>query len=177
MNAPLDDTDHQIIAELRLDGRQANTEIARRLGVSETTVRNRIQRLINEGIIQVAAIVNLSRLGYGVAVHVGIVCEPGRVPEVARELSAMPEIRYLSFVAGRYDLLVAASFRSQDELFTFLMERVGKIPGIERTETLYELRIAKRGYYFWELSSGQQESSSGDRGSLSTRSETFTVPV
>jgi Lrp/AsnC family transcriptional regulator, regulator for asnA, asnC and gidA len=150
MQLSLDALDHQLIDQLRRDGRLANTEIARRLGVSETTVRNRIQRLVGEGVLQVAAILNLSRLGYEVDVIVGIHCAPSRAEEVAAELGAMPEVRYLAYVTGRYDLLLAAFFQSREELFEFLVERLGKIPGIARTETLNVLRLARRDYDFWE---------------------------
>lgn len=145
----LDDLDHRIIAELRRDGRQANTEIARRLSVSETTIRNRIQRLVKAGVIQVAAFTYLPSLGYVLNVLIGVSCDAGRAVEIARALATMPEIRWLAHVTGRYNLMVAAFFRSQDELFTFLTEQLGKVPGIQRTETLHVLRVDKRDFDYW----------------------------
>ncbi len=148
MEISLDSLDDQIIHELRRDGRLANTEMARRLGVSEATIRNRIQRLVNEGIIQVSAIVNLSRLGYEFDAYLGIQCNVAQMKEVARALTEMEEVRYVSYVLGRYELMVVGFFRSRAELFAFLSERVGKIPGVGRIETLLVLQVAKRDALF-----------------------------
>ncbi len=151
MQGSLDTLDQHIINELRRDGRETNTEIARRLGASEATVRYRIQRLISEGIIQVVAVVHLSRLGYDVDARIGIHCDAGRVVDVARALGQMEEVRYVAAVSGRYDLEIFAFFRSRDELFSFLTDKVGKIPGVQRTETLHVLRVFKRDYGFFEV--------------------------
>ena len=157
MSIALDDVDQKIIAELRNDGRQANTEIARRLGISESTVRSRIQRLISEDIIQIAARVNLSRVGYEISVVIGVLCRAGSTAEVARKLAALPEPRYISFVTGRYDLLLMCVFRSRNELLEFLTERLRQVEGVDRTESLNELRLAKRDYDYWETPLFAQE--------------------
>jgi Lrp/AsnC family transcriptional regulator, regulator for asnA, asnC and gidA len=149
LQASLDKLDYDIIACLRQDGRQANTEIARQLSVSESTVRTRIQRLIADGIIQIAAITALPALGYSVDVLIGVDCSPDCVTSIAGDLSTQPEIRYVVALAGRFDILVAAFFRSHDELFDFLTEKVGKIPGVRRVETFPVLRTFKRGYDYW----------------------------
>ncbi|MHB0868913.1 MAG: Lrp/AsnC family transcriptional regulator [Chloroflexota bacterium] len=151
MDDQLDEMDRRIIHELRRNGRQANTEMARTMGVSETMVRHRIRKLVDRGVIQVAARVNLSRLGNDIHVVISIVCD-GRagVPDVAREVAAIPEVRYVSVVTGQCDLLVMASFRSSEELFTFLVEQLKKIPGVARTETLHQLRVIKRDYDYWD---------------------------
>lgn len=142
----LDELDRQIIDELRRDGRLANTEIARRLGVSEATVRTRIQRLISENIIQIAAFVNLDRLGYQTTVVIGIHCDPGRVLEVADALMSMTEVRTVSHVTGSYDLLISAFFPSQADLFEFLTRRLGTIAGIQRIETFHVLKVFERDF-------------------------------
>ncbi|MHB1134004.1 MAG: Lrp/AsnC family transcriptional regulator [Chloroflexota bacterium] len=157
MDSSLDALDNQIIDELRWDGRQANTEIARRLGVSDTTVRNRIRRLLKKGVIRISTAVNLSRLGYVMDVALGVHCDPGQVQEVMRGLVAMPEVRIISYVTGRYDFLVTVSFRSTDELVAFLAQRIGKIPGVEKVETMHVLQVVRRDNDFretrsyWEL--------------------------
>ena len=150
MISGMDALDNQIINELRWDGRQANTEIARRLGVSETTVRNRIRRLVKKGLIRISASVNLSQLGYDVDVAIGVRCSPGQVEEVMRGLVAIPEVRIISYVAGRYDFLVTASFRSTEDLIAFLARRIGKIPGVESVETMHVLQVIRRDNYFRE---------------------------
>ena len=150
MTDNLDTLDQQIIDELRRDGRQANTEIARRLGVGETTIRSRVQRLVGEGIIQVAAAVNLDKLGYGLYVLIGVHCAPGRVTDVMRTLSAIQEIRWVSAVSGRWELLITASFPSKEDLYSFITDNLGRMPGVSRAEAIHVLREIKRDYYYWE---------------------------
>ncbi len=153
MDESLDEIDQRIIHELRRNGRQANTEMARAMGVSETMIRHRIKKLVDRGVIQVAARVNLSRLGNDIHVVIGIVCDGGKassITEVAQEVAATPEVRYVSVVSGHYDLLVMASFRSSEELYTFMVERLRKIPGVATTQTLHQLRVIKRDYDYWD---------------------------
>lgn len=149
MRSQLDEVDERIVALLRENGRRSNRDIARAVGVTETTIRNRMRRLIDQEIIQVAARVNLSQLGHELNVHIGVFCESAQVADVAKELAAMSEVRFLSYVVGRYDLLIAAAFPTRDELLAFLLDRLGKIPGVQRTETLQDLRVVKRDYDFW----------------------------
>jgi Lrp/AsnC family transcriptional regulator for asnA, asnC and gidA len=162
----LDELDHQIIAELRRDGRLANTEIARRLGVSEATIRNRIQRLTGAGVIQIGAMVNLARLGYEQYVIIGVHCDNHRLLEVAEALAAMPEVRYVSCVTGRYDLVVAGLFASRDELFDFLTKRLGSMPGVGNTETMHLLRPVKRDFDYWEPADSADAPLGRDEGFL-----------
>lgn len=147
--ASLDKLDYDIIACLRQDGRQPNTEIARQLNVSESTIRTRIQHLVSSGIIQVAAVIALPSLGYPVDVLIGIQCGPDRVAGVAKRLSSESQVRYVVALAGRFDVLIAAFFHSHDELFEFVSETIGKIRGVTKVETLPVLQTFKRGYDHW----------------------------
>ena len=142
----LDDLDLKIIGLLREDGRKTNVEIANELGVSDTTVRRRIAQLSKFGAMRVVAIVNPSHIGYIIDCSIAIQVEPSRSREVADQLSQMEEVRYLGFTSGSCDLLVSALFRSQKELLTFLVEKLGKIQGVQRTETTHILSVEKRTY-------------------------------
>lgn len=153
MTARLDSLDRQIIGELRRDGTQANTDIARRLGVSETTIRSRVRRLVNAGVVRIAAAVNLSRLGYDLHVFIGVHCSLDRMPEVMSELASIQEVRNVSAVSGDWDLLLTASFKSRAAMYDFLTERLGPMPGVWKTEVLHVLREVKRDYFFWETRS------------------------
>lgn len=150
LTARLDSLDRQIIGELRRDGTQANTDIARRLGVSETTIRSRVRRLVNEGVVRIAAAVNLSRLGYDLHVFIGVHCSLDRMPAVMSELASILEVRNVSAVSGEWDLLLTASFESKAAMYEFLTERLGAMPGVMKTEVLHVLREVKRDYFFWE---------------------------
>lgn len=142
----VDEVDNKIIAALRQDGRKSNVELGREIGVSEGTIRKRVARLIQEGIMQVIAVANPQKLGYQIEVLVGIHADIDKVKEIAERLAAMEEVRTVSISSGVYDLLMVALFRNNDELLDFLMNRLSTIPGIKKTETSYLLRTLKRTY-------------------------------
>ncbi|MCW3477216.1 Lrp/AsnC family transcriptional regulator [Limobrevibacterium gyesilva] len=143
MPVVLDAVDEQIIAALRRDGRQANTHLARQIGVTEGTVRKRIQRLREAGIVDVRAFVDMRRMGLDWDVIILVNCAYGRIEDVARQLAALDEVRYVALMTGRYDLMVAAFFRSQTELTAFLLERLPAVEGVTRSEMLHRLRALK----------------------------------
>jgi Lrp/AsnC family transcriptional regulator for asnA, asnC and gidA len=145
-----DDLDLKIISALRRNGRQSNSEVARKLGVTEATIRARIQRLTAEGIMQIVALTNPTRIGYEVDVLVSIEVTPGKLFDVAEELGDFEEVRYLAITTGRYDLQMSALFRDKNELFHFLTERLARVPGVQKYETFHVLRTVKRTYDYWK---------------------------
>lgn len=149
MAISLDSLDRQILGYLRKNGREANTEIARQIGVSEATVRNRIQNLLGEGVVQIVAVTNPAKLGIEVDVAIGITCEPSAILAAGHALAAMEEIRFVSLVSGRYDIFAEGLFRNKDELCVFLTERLASIPGVRKAEPAHQLRVLKRGFEHW----------------------------
>jgi Lrp/AsnC family transcriptional regulator for asnA, asnC and gidA len=146
MDKPIDDLDRRIIEELREDGRRSHAELARRLGVAESTVRNRVSRLLSDGYMQVVALTNLASLGYSVDVIINVQVKSGTLNEVAEALAQMDEVRFVGLTTGTYDMTISASFHSTDELYQFISERLGTTPGIWRTETAHVLRVWKRNF-------------------------------
>jgi Lrp/AsnC family transcriptional regulator for asnA, asnC and gidA len=131
-----DRTDWEIIALLNEDGRMPSAEIARRLGnVSARTVTNRIEALTREGIINIRAIVNPETVGYGVMADVFIEVEPGRVREVAEVVAGFPQVSYAACATGDSDVSITLRVRDIEELFNFVTEKLGKIPGVRRTQS------------------------------------------
>lgn len=135
---------------MRHDGRRSHAELARRLGVAESTVRNRVQRLLGDGYMQVVALTNLQQLGYNLEVLINIQVQAGMLTEVAEALAAMDEVRYVGITTGTYDIMASASFHSTEELFHFVSERLNKTRGIWRTQTSQVLRVWKRNFD-WSL--------------------------
>lgn len=135
--------DWKIIALLNEDGRMPSAEIARRLGnVSARTVTNRINALTEHGIINIRAVVNPQLVGYGVLADVFVEVEPGRVREVAQQAAEYPESSYVACATGESDVSISLRARSIEELFDFVTEKLGKIPGVRRTRThLLPLKI------------------------------------
>jgi Lrp/AsnC family transcriptional regulator for asnA, asnC and gidA len=145
-----DDLDRRIIGLLQKDGRRPNTEIAQILGVTETTVRKRIGRLLAEQLIQVVAVPSPEVLGMAMSAIIGITVDMGRNQEVAEALVAMPQTRYVGFSTGSYDLIIEVFFRSHEELLHLLGEDLPRIPGIGKTEASVILKVAKFAYQ-WEV--------------------------
>jgi Lrp/AsnC family transcriptional regulator for asnA, asnC and gidA len=138
-----DSFDWKIITLLNEDGRMPSAEIARRLGnVSARTVTNRINSLNEHGIINIRAVVNPQLVGYGVLADVFLEVEPGRVREVAQQAAEYPESSYVACATGESDVSISLRARSIEELFDFVTEKLGKIPGVRRTRTyLLPLKI------------------------------------
>ena len=139
----MDRTDWKIIALLNEDGRMPSAEIARRMGnVSARTVTNRIEALTEKGIIDIRAIVNPEKVGYGVMADVFIEVEPGRVREVAEGAAGFPQVSYVACATGDTDVSISVRVRNIEELFNFTTEKLGKIPGVRRTQSyLLPLKI------------------------------------
>ena len=138
-----DKFDWKIIALLNKDGRMPSAEIARKLGgVSARTVTNRINALTEHGIINVRAVVNPAKVGYGVMADVFVEVEPGRVREVAHKAAAFPQSSYVACATGETDISISLRVRSIEELFEFVTEKLGKIPGVRKTQSyLLPLKI------------------------------------
>jgi Lrp/AsnC family transcriptional regulator for asnA, asnC and gidA len=135
--------DWKIIALLNKDGRMTSAEIARKLGdVSARTVTNRINNLIKHEIINVRAIVNPAKVGYGVMADIFVDVEPGRVREVAYQAAEFPQSTYVACATGESDVSISLRVRSIEELFEFVTEKLGKIPGVRKTQSyLLPLKI------------------------------------
>ncbi len=135
--------DWKIIALLNEDGRMPSAEIARKLGgVSARTVTNRINALTEHGIINIRAVVNPEKVGYGVMADVFVEVEPGRVREVAMHAAQFPQSSYVACATGETDVSISLRLRSIEELFDFVTEKLGKIPGVRRTQSfLLPLKI------------------------------------
>ena len=141
-----DQLDRQIISMLQADGRCSNREIARNLGVPEATVRYRVRRLTESGLLRITALVEPERLGYTLTAVVSLQAEAERVPEIAKTLAAFPEVMYLVITTGEFDIILTATFLDQDDLYAFLTDRLANIEGVTRSNTAIGLNIVKRDF-------------------------------
>jgi len=132
----LDKIDWDIIALLNEDGRMSSAEIARRLGdIPARTVSHRVESLIERGVISIRAILDPVVVGYTVLADVFIDVEPGRVREVAEKVTEFPQVSYVACATGECDVSISVRVRDNEELFDFVSEELGKIPGVRRTQT------------------------------------------
>lgn len=133
----LDSLDQKIVAGLAADGRSSFRELARELGVSEATIRQRYARLTESGAVHVMAVVNPLRMGYTHTCWVGIRVAPGaRAQDVAEELTTLDQSSYVALTVGRYDVLAELVTGSGDELLTALDDGVRLLPGVGSVEVL-----------------------------------------
>ena len=113
-----------------------SAEVARRLGnVSSRTVNNRINALTEQGFINIRAVVNPEAVGYGVLADVFVEVEPGRVREVAELVAEFPQATYVACATGDSDVSISLRVRTIEELFHFVDQKLGKIPGVRRTQS------------------------------------------
>ena len=142
----MDELDQRIIGLLQIDGRIPNAEIARKLGVSEGTIRRRVGRLLQEDVIRVTVVPNIEKMGYGATALVGIQTRPGRADYVAESLARLEEVHYAAVTTGAFDVFLWIGLESAQRLGDFLHTKVAAVEGVQRTETFINLGIKKRTY-------------------------------
>ena len=145
--AALDEVSKAIIEQLQQDGRRSYAAIGKVVGLSEAAVRQRVQRLIDGGVMQVVAVTDPLQLGFARQAMVGIRCR-GELEVVAEALGELQEVDYVVITAGSYDLLVEVVAESDDHLLELISMKIRSIPNVESTETFMYLKLAKQ-IYSW----------------------------
>jgi Lrp/AsnC family transcriptional regulator for asnA, asnC and gidA len=141
----LDKTDIAIIGHLQIDGRRAYTTIAKDLGISEASVRQRVARLLRTNIIQIVAVSSPLDLGLLWA-QVLLRVRGDRLQAAAEAVAELPEVDYVSICAGGADIIVGMVARDREELMDVLVNRIRAIEGIEHAEFFLHLRVLKDNY-------------------------------
>ena len=141
----LDEVSKAIIEQLQQDGRRSYAAIGKEVGLSEAAVRQRVQRLIEAGIMQVVAVTDPIELGFARQAMVGIRVS-GPVDTVADQLAELDEVDYVVVTAGTYDVLVEVVCESDEHLLEVISRQIRSIPGVSGTETLVYLKLRKQTY-------------------------------
>ena len=147
----LDPVDREILRILQRDGRTSNSEIARRLGTTETTVRKRVAAMRDNDFFEIVAVPTPRIAGFNVSAIIGLSVSLPRLREVAAALVEQKEVRYCGLSTGRFDVIIEAFFTDQEHVLRFTTEVLGTLPGISDVETSLILAIEKFSYE-WELS-------------------------
>jgi Lrp/AsnC family transcriptional regulator for asnA, asnC and gidA len=142
----IDQTDCKIIELLQKDGRMPNTLIAKKLGMSEATIRSRLNRLIKEEYIQIVAVSNPLKLGFDIVGILKIDVDVKKIENVSKELSKIDQIWYVVHATGSSDIYAEFNAKTIDELNDFIANKVHKIDGLLKTETSLVLKYVKRRY-------------------------------
>ncbi len=149
----IDETDAEIIAALDEDVRSTYTSLAKRIGVDQVTVRRRLDRLLESGVIRLGVLVDYSRIGPSLHVLFALNIESNDVDSVIQEVGKLPQISWVTSVTGRFDSIALARFSSYEELADFIHNRLGQIKGVLRSESFVFLRRTKSFYSPLEKSS------------------------
>ncbi len=142
--ADLDDLDLSILRELNADARKSFRDIARELGISISTVSNRVKRLEQDGVVQgYAPILDEKRLGYEILAVIGVQISKGKLLEVQRRVAKDERTVDVFDVTGEWDSVIVARFRNTRELDAFV-KRLVAIENVERTYTQVVLNVVKQ---------------------------------
>ena len=141
----LDEIDKAIIRELQIDGRLPLAQIAPMVGLSQAATRQRVNRLIEKGVIQVVAVTDPVALGLGYQALVGVTVS-GDARRVADAIAEIDEADYVIIVAGRFDIIAEIVCSDSDAFMSVVNDRIRAIPGVVTLETLNYLRLVKQTY-------------------------------
>ncbi len=140
----LDDVSKKIVELLQQDGRRSYSSIGKEVGLSEAAVRQRVQRLLEIGAMQIVAVTDPMSLGFRRQTMIGVRCS-GDLDQVADKLAAMEQIDYVVITAGSFDLLIEVVCEDDDQLLEIL-SLVRSIPSVTTTETFVYLKLRKQTY-------------------------------
>jgi Lrp/AsnC family transcriptional regulator for asnA, asnC and gidA len=140
----LDDLSKEIIEQLQQDGRRSYAAIGKAVGLSEAAVRQRVQRLLDSGVMQIVGVTDPLMLGFSRQAMIAIKCE-GDLEAVADHLAAMDEIDYVVVTAGSFDILVELVCESDDQMLEML-NRIRSVPTVTSTESFVYLKLRKQTY-------------------------------
>lgn len=134
-----------IIEQLQEDGRRPYAAIGKAVGLSEAAVRQRVQKLLDQGVMQIVAVTDPLTVGLRRQAMVGINVE-GDLDPVAEALSAMAECEYVVMTAGSFDLMVEIVCEDDDHLLETINKRIRALPGVCSTESFVYLKLKKQTY-------------------------------
>ena len=129
------DTDRAIIRLLQQNARISYAELSRATGIPESTVRRRMDRLQQRGVIEFAMLADPARLGYELRAMIGLKVELRQLEEIAETLRGMNEVTFAAFLTGNFDIIIQVVVRSQEALVEFLTQRLAPIAGVRSSET------------------------------------------
>jgi len=139
----LDDLDFKILSCLQKDGRMSLTVMAKILGVSIGTVRTRLNKLLEDGTVNIIGRVNPDKVGFHCYAHIAVYIRPATLKEkVALKISKLAEVSFLAMTSGDYDLEVDVMCRDNNHLINFV-ENISKIEGVNQTKTTIYFKVYK----------------------------------
>ncbi len=141
----IDDVSKSIIEQLQSDGRKPYASIGKSIGLSEATVRQRVQKLLDSKVMQVVAVTDPLQVGFKRAAMIGVKVE-GDIEKVSEALAKLDEVNYVVICAGGFDILVEVVCEDDEKLLSILNRRIRAIEGVAGSEAFVYLKIKKQTY-------------------------------
>ncbi|WP_018601664.1 Lrp/AsnC family transcriptional regulator [Mycobacterium sp. 155] len=141
----LDELSKAIIEQLQQDGRRSYASIGKAIGLSEAAVRQRVQRMVDAGVMQIVAVTDPLQLGFSRQAMIGIRCT-GDTIQLGEKLAAMTSVDYVVLTAGSFDIIIEVVCEDDDTLLDLLNTQIRALPGVISTETLVYLKLVKQQY-------------------------------
>lgn len=146
-----DKTDIKIVNLLLEDGRMSASEISRRLSdISERAVRYRIDRMIDEGVIQISAVISPEALGFTIKADIWLEVKSDLILQVAKKMAAFENVTYVACGIGQNDISIQVVAKDTAEIYHFVTEVVRKVPGVSKTTTSI-VPIILKDVYQWRV--------------------------
>ena len=134
-----------IIEQLQEDGRRSYAAIGQAVGLSEAAVRQRVQKLVDGGVMQIVAVTDPMQIGFARQAMIAISAS-GDIEAIAANLAKIDEVDYIVVTAGSVDLLVEVVVEDDEHLLRLVNDRIRNIAGVLRTETFMYLKLVKQTY-------------------------------
>jgi Lrp/AsnC family transcriptional regulator for asnA, asnC and gidA len=141
----LDDVSRAIVEQLQEDGRRPYASIGKAVGLSEAAVRQRVQKLLDSGVMQIVAVTDPMQTGLARQAMIAI-SAAGDIEAVADKLAAIDEVDYIVVTAGSFDLLAEVVVEDDEHLLRLVNQHIRSIDGVTRTETFVYLKLVKQTY-------------------------------
>lgn len=141
----LDEMSKAIVEKLQRDGRRSYAAIGKSVGLSEAAVRQRVQRLVDSGVMQIVAVTDPMQLGFARQAMIGVHCQ-GDAIKVAEKIADIDAVAYVVLTAGTFDAIVEVVCEDDAELLELLNTEIRSVPGVMSTETLVYLKLVKQQY-------------------------------
>lgn len=146
-----DKTDIKIVNLLLEDGRMSASEISRRIGdISERAVRYRIDRMIDEGVIQISAVISPEALGFTIKADIWLEVKSDLILQVAKKMAVFENVTYVACGIGQNDISIQVVAKDTAEIYHFVTEVVRKVPGVTKTTTSI-VPIVLKDVYQWRV--------------------------
>jgi len=141
----LDETSKRLVELLQEDGRRSYAELGKAVGLSEAAARQRVQKLMDAGVMQIVAVTDPMSLGFHRVAMIGVKTT-GDTRRVADTLAQLPAVSYLVLSAGSFDILAELVCEDDSDLIDLLNSQIRTIDGVASTETFVYLELRKQKY-------------------------------